>query len=245
MPQRIFLAAVLAISLPALVEAQYLKGAPMGRQPNAQQAMVQGTIQNMFRRGAVAVLDANGQTWRVAILPATRVRVTGSIAPNNLRSGLIVEFVAPFDEHGKIQGKVGALTVTSITREKPAGVFPSDAPAGGNDGGAGAHAGHPGGKAGPQSAGSYRVVGRLVVQRGALMVQPGRGTVPFELSDKPTIKIDSSDLTIAGVGNEISVTGIVTPGGPLQAYEVQVKLPEPPAGKDEPAAKPDAKQPLK
>ena len=52
MPQRLFLAAVLAVSLPALVQAQYLKGGPMGRQqPNAQQAMVQGTIQAMSQGG--------------------------------------------------------------------------------------------------------------------------------------------------------------------------------------------------
>ena len=61
--------------------------------------------------------------------------------------------------------------------------------------------------------------------------------MPFELSDQSKIKIDSADLSLVSRGTDVVVRGMVMPGRPAQAYEVTVKLPEPPAGNDRPAAK--------
>ena len=73
------------------------------------------------------VLDTNTQTpWRIAVVPATKVRVTGTATADALRSGLIVEFTAETDGHEAIPQKVGELTITSLTPQKQIGLFPPD-----------------------------------------------------------------------------------------------------------------------
>ena len=219
---------------------------------------IQGTIQGVAKGGIVVA--GNNQTWRVAIVPGTKmqagtkVQVTGTATADSLRSGLIVELVAEIDSHGAVQGKVDALTITSLTREKQMGIFPSgdDSGFGGNgmdDSGKPAkRSGHTAGKAAPhaQTAGSYRVVGLLSVRGGALSVQPGRGrsALMFELAEQPKINIDTADLSLVRVGQDVSVKGFASPRQPsmIQAAEVKIKLPEPKGGdKKEPAAKPEAK----
>jgi len=216
---------------------------------------ISGAIQGVVK--GTIVVAGNGQTWRVAILPATKVQVTGTATADSLRSGLIVEFTADLDGRGAIQGKVDTLTVTSLTKEKQMGLSPSDA--GGGFGGKviddspkpAKRTTHAAGKAGPrtQTAGSYRVIGRLMIGRGgALSVQPARAALPFALAEQPKVNVDMADLSLARPGHEISVKGFVSPRQPgmIQAAEVKVKLPEPQvAEKKEPAVKPEAKKPAK
>ena len=82
------------------------------------------------------------------------------------------------DNRSTIQGKVDSLTITSLTRDKQAGIFPDDSGLGGNDLDKPAKRSTHGGKGGrAQIVGHCRIVGRLVVNRGSgLSVQPGRGT---------------------------------------------------------------------
>lgn len=272
---RLFLAAGLAAGLPTLLSAQ-VNNAAMQRallkrqqqqaalqqqqgaiqQGGMQQAEILGTVQGVAKNGIV-VVDGNNQTWRIAIVPITKVHVTGTTTAASLRSGLLVEFTAEIDSRGAVQKKVEALTVTSLSKEKQIGVFPAAAAAGGDAGGFGAnaeedtagksvkHAGRTAGKTGKtasktQPAGSYRIVGKLIVGRGgALSVQPGRGMLPFELEDNAAIDVNVSDLSLIRIGNEVSVKAAVSPARPgmAQALELQVKLPEPQAGppKDRPA----------
>ena len=138
-----FLAAVFVLCLPALLHAQYnplSRRSQLGRQPvGLQPVEVSGTIQGVARNGIV-VSNGNNQLWKVAIVApskinvGTKLQVTGTATVNNLRSGLIVELSADIDNRNTIQGKFDALTITSITREKPMGVFPdADSGFGGND----------------------------------------------------------------------------------------------------------------
>ncbi len=270
---RLFLAAVLVAGLPTLLSAQGNNAAmqrallkrqqqqaaqqqQQGAMPQggAQQAEILGTVQGVAKNGIV-VVDGNKQMWRVAIMPITKVHVTGTTTAASLRSGLIVEFTAEIDNRGAVQKKVEALTVTSLSKEKQVGVFPAAA-ADGDAGGFGAnagedaagkpakHGGHTPGKTGKtvsktQPAGSYRVVGKLIVGRGAMSVQTGRGMLPFELEDNAAIDVNVSDLSLVRIGTEVTVKAAVSPARPgmAQALEVQVKLPEPQAGpsKDRPA----------
>jgi len=100
-------------------------------------------------------------------------------------------------------------------------------------------------------AGSYRIVGRLMVERGGkLKVHTPHGVVSLELTEQPTVSVDSADVTMAAKGDKISVRGLVMPtrtGPMVQAKEVKIELAEPLAGgkKKGPAAKSAAKHPAK
>jgi hypothetical protein len=263
-----FVTVGLMLCLPAALQAQLTPYNQSRRQQPVLQPMeISGTIQGVARGGLV-VANTNNQVWRVAILPATKVQVTGTATAESLRPGVLVEFTAEIDSHRAVQGKVDTLTVTSLTREKQMGVFPADADGfggkSGDDSGKPAkpakRSGHgekaPGkaaGKAGhEQAAGSYRIVGRLMVGRGGgLAVQAGRGTLQFQLADDAKINIDMADMSLVSRGNEVSINAMVAPARPgiAQAVEIKVKLPEPKgierADKKDRAAKLEAKKPAK
>ncbi len=263
MSRRFFLAASLVLCLPALLEAQFVPVTPHRSQFGRQQAVMQqvdvsGIIQGVARNGIV-ISNENRQVFRVAIVPATKVsvgtkvQVTGTAKVSNLRSGLIVELNAELNNRGRIEGKIDTLTVTSLTRERPMGIFPE---ADGFGGGANNFD-----RAGKRTAhasrapimGRCRIVGRLIVGRGgAMSVQPGRGMLPFELSEQAKVAIDMADMSLVRRGQEVSVKGIRSPRQPnmIEALEVTVKLPEAPdadkpekAGKVDKAEKVDRKHP--
>jgi hypothetical protein len=271
---RLLLAVGLMIGLPTLLQAQYGNNrSQLQRQQQQQQqrgamqpVAIQGRIQGVAK-GGIVVAANNNQAWRVSVLPVTKMNVTGATTADALRPGLVVEFVAQIDDRGAIQGKIDALTVTSITKDKQIGIVSSgDAKADSGDGGFAANAkkdsGETGGKrakrpprtAGKtasrtQPAGSYRVVGKLLVGRGgALSVVAGR-TLSFELADQAKIDVNTTDansfVTLVNRGTEVSVTGYAVQGRPgvMQAAEVQVKLPEPQAAdKADPPVRPEPKR---
>jgi hypothetical protein len=267
-PFRFLLAIGLAIGLPALLQAQINNNRQTLQRQQQQAAMqqpaeIRGRIQNAGK-GVLVVFTNNNQAWKAAILPVTRVHVTGTMSAKYLHSGLIVDFVAEIDDHGVILGKVDALTVTSLTRDKQLGLFPSGegkddgvvdgfGPAADKDkkdsGDAGSKHGKRTGKASSHSqAGKYRIIGQLVVGRGGVLsVQTRRGApqLQLELADQAKIGVDMSDFSLVSRGNEVSVKGYVTPGraGIIQAAEVQIKLPEPQV--DEQQAPAETKKPPK
>jgi hypothetical protein len=267
-----FLCAVcFVIGLPTLLQAQNYaqQQSPLLRrqmQQQQQQASLQpvefqGTIQGVAKN-AIKVAAEN-RLLTVTILPITKVHVTGTTTVAALRHGTIVDFVAQIDSHGAIQGKVDALTVTSISQERQLGIYPAgeakqdnvvDGFAGKSDkdsGESGKHvkrSSHTAKKPAPrtQSAGSYRVIGQLMAGRnGVMSVRAGRGTLAFELSGQAKIDVDMADFSAVSRGNEVSVKGAVVPGQPptIRASEVHIKLPEPQGGaKPEAAAQPEAKK---
>jgi len=259
---RLLLAVGLVIGLPALLQAQYSR-TQLQRQQQ-QRVEIQGRIQGIAK-GTLVVVANNNQTLRVALLPVTKIHVTGKTTTGALRAGLIVQFVAETNDHGAIQGKVDALTITSLTQDKQMGRVPSShAKADDVVDGFGPNAkkdqdsGYAGGKRAKrppktaprtQPAGSYRIIGRLIVGRGgALSVQVGRSTLPFELADQAKIDVDMADFSFVGRGNEVSVKGFVVAARPgmIQATEIKVKLPELQADENpEPADRHETKKPAK
>jgi hypothetical protein len=268
----LYFAASLVLCLPALLQAQVVPINPrlsplMGRQQGGVQPVeFSGTIQAVAPRGeGILVSNGNNQVWKVAIVRqskwqvGTKVQVTGNAAASSLRSNMIVELSADLDNRSTIQGKVDSLTITSLTRDKQAGIFPDDSGLGGNDLDKPAKRSTHGGKGGrAQIVGHCRIVGRLVVNRGSgLSVQPGRGTpLSFELGDQAKVAVDMADLSLVRPGQEVSVKGVASArqtnmrqANLVQATEVTIKLPDVPdadkADKKEPPAKPDAKKAAK
>ncbi len=250
MSSRFALAAILVFVLSSTIQAQQYPIPNRGsanrqqQQQNNQSAQIQGTLQSVAR-GGIVVLDDKGQTWRIAIGTATKVHVLGTTTPDKLRSNLIVEFTGTFN-NGVLQDKLDSLTVTSLTNDKPMGVYPADE--GGSDANNSGNTAkrRVSGKA--ATSGRFHIVGKLIVRGNTLSVQTGRSTLTLALSDKATVKIDSADLSIARQGNDVTVRAAVSQNRPgvAQAYEVTVKLPDAaakPDDKDEPAAKPKDKRP--
>ena len=131
---------------------------------------------------------------------AAKVEVTGSATADYLQTGQIVELKAEIDDHGAIKEKVGELTIVSLSSEKH-GLFPpeSEGKAGEEKGAFGAVR-RPGGAASRETgqigqtrrlkaraipAGSYRIVGKLMIDRGGkFKVQTDRGKLSFELTEQ-------------------------------------------------------------
>jgi hypothetical protein len=284
---RISLALCLTISVPTLLQAQVNarqyqqhqqrqnQNPYQNQQQQQQGAMqtveVQGRIQGVAK-GGIVVATNDGQAVRVAVFPATKIRVTGTTTANLLRAGVVVEFVADIDDNGVIKTTVDGLTLTSLTRDKQMGAFPAEK-AKGDDvvDGFGDNAkkeaenpGDAGGKRGKRppratgkatakaaaakAAGTYRIVGKLNVGRnGAMAVLVGRTQLPFQLADGAKIDVDMADFSLVTRGNEVSIKGYPIPGkqGMMQAAEIEVKLPESQAagGDVEPPARSNAKKP--
>jgi hypothetical protein len=261
---RIFVAAAVVMGLPALLQAQYGRNPYGGRQPavQGQPVEIRGTIQGVMR-GGILVLDSNTQTaWKIAILPATKIQVTGTTTTDSLRSGQLLELTAMIDAKGAISDKVDEVTITSITPQRQIGLYPAGEGDAGADNQAAAGdapkgkggkatkpdkrkgAGH-GKAAGAVAAGKYRIVGKLVVNRGAYSIQAGRTTLPFQLADDATIKVDLADLSAVKQGNEVAVAGMMMPNRPglAQAHQVKVTLPEVAVEGNKRPAKPGDKQP--
>jgi hypothetical protein len=283
---RISLALCLTISVPTLLQAQVnarqyqqhqqrQNQNPYQNQQQQQGGMqtveIQGRIQGVAK-GGIVVATNDGQAVRVAVFPATKIRVTGTTTANILRAGAVVEFVADIDDNGAIKTAVDGLTLTSLTRDKQMGAFPAEKAKGDDvvDGfgdNAKKEAENPGdgggkrGKRPPRSAGkaaakapaakaagTYRIVGKLNVGRnGAMAVLVGRTQLPFQLADGAKIDVDMADFSLVTRGNEVSIKGYPIQGkqGMMQAAEIDVRLPESQAagGDSEPAARSKAKKP--
>jgi hypothetical protein len=224
---------------------------------------IQGVLENMAR-GRLVVIDDKNQTWQIAVPTTAQLHILGTANADCLRNGMLIEFTAEIDDHGALKEKIGELTVISPSPDKQMGLFPADAadekkedPAvEPNDNRAKKSvksAKHPGGKtagAGAVPAGSYRIVGRLVAGRnGKLSIHVGRGTMPLELTEQPTVNLDISDFSGVSKGDKIKVKGVMMTARPgmAQATEVTIELSQPLTGttRKMPAAKSDAKHPSK
>lgn len=256
---RFFLAATLILGLSASLEAQM---PPRGQQMQMQQRQqrqqqmpqatqpieIQGAVEEVARGGLV-VLDATSQPWQVFLLANTKVQVIGGASADYLQNGMFVEFEGDVDARGSLEEKVDHMTIITLSPEKQVGLFPLDADAAADEaGGFGAKPAKPK-KPGATVAGSYRIIGKLMVGRGGkLSVQTGRGTLPLELTEEATIAVDVNDYSVAAKGDKATVKGLMVPNMPgrAQAIDVKIELAEPLAGatKKKPI-KPDAKKPAK
>ncbi len=273
MSSRLLLAALLVIGLPAALSAQVNRRAPQGWQSLMTQPPtdIEGAIERVMP-GGILVLDKNNQSWQLVVPVAAKVQVTGGATADYLHKGMIVEFKAEIDDERAVKEKVEELKVITLSPGAKMGLFPPDSKAGEDQGGFAAGAGEKKtakrtaatagkgtAKAGGIAAGTYRIVGHLIVGHGGkLSVQPGRGKpLPFELSEKVAIGVDFADYTVANKGDKISGKVIKMParsGAPqaqtitsAMATELKIELAEPLVGakKKGTAAKSEAKHPAK
>ncbi len=272
MLSRILLAAALVIGLSAALQAQVNRRAQQGRQLMVPQAPadIQGTIQSVMRGGVMLTETTTSRPWQVAIPATAKIQVTGGATADYLQKGMVVEFKAEIDDKHSIKDKVEELKVITLPPGTKPGLFPPDTKIGDEQGGfaaAGTDAAGAGGKpakrtaatagkgtarAGGIVAGTYRIVGRLIVRPGGqFSVVTPRGKLAFELSEKPAIGVDMADYTMAGQGDKVSVKGVKVPNRQglmqMQALEVKIELAEPLVGgkKKGAAAKSETKHPAK
>ena len=218
---------------PSYLRKQQYRQQQQQQQQQRKQAMtgqpttLEGTLVGAMR-GTLQIIDDKRQTWRVGILPATKVHVTGSANADALRNGMVVEFQAEVDQQGAIVDKVGELSIVSLSDDKRPGLYPSG---GGATDPRVATAKKPAvakpartAKHGVPTPGSYRIVGQLNFNRNKMTVHADRYHLPLELSDSPNIAIDSSDYTLASRGDKISVQGMLVPNRIGQMYATEVKI---------------------
>jgi hypothetical protein len=187
-----------------------------------------GTLE-AFSQGKVKMTDAAGTERIINTDKQTVVKVTGEAAVEYLKTGLCVEFKADVDGKGNVSGKVEELTIVTVSKEKPAGVFPE----GGETPKAGLSVKAKKDKekaTTPATPVASKVVGHIKsVKSGKCEVQAGSGRlVKFELSEKPKISIDISDATtaasIAAKGDKVEVKGTQPPNAPNQAMAQSVTI---------------------
>jgi hypothetical protein len=259
MLSRLVLAAALTFVVSAPLVAQGINRRMQQQQQPAmaaQLADIQGVLEGVTR-GGIMVAASDSKLSRVVIPPTAKVTVTGTATVDYLQTGMLVEFQGEIDDQGKLAKEVDALKL--VTVDKPTGFFPpeSGGDQGGLFGGAEAgggdksvkHAKKPAAK-GPPAAGSYRIVGKLLVGRGKFSVHVGRSTLPLELSDQTAVTVESSDYMTAHKGDKVTVKGMAMPSkmGPIvQATEVKIELSEPLVGAKKKGSgyKADAKRPAK
>jgi hypothetical protein len=198
-----------------------------GMQPGMQQGMMQGqqvdvtgTIE-AIGQGRIQMADASGKKGIVAVAPQTTCQTTGEATAEFITAGLYLEFKAEADGKGGVTGKVDQLSVISLTKENPQGVFPE----GGVDAGKAT-----GAKKSTAPTGMCKFVGQLKnVRSGKYQLQAGRSTVLFELGENPKISIAMADAKFAAKGDKIEVSGMVNPNMPavIQAKSVKITLSEP------------------
>jgi hypothetical protein len=238
---RLTLAIVLSLCIPTLLSAQSSRrttgGMQSGRntqgaaQPGVQQTDLEGKIQNAGK-GGIAVVDSSNRTWRVAMSAnTTKIHVTGDLTAKQLRTGLLAELTADFDDRGAISKPVESISIVTLSRDKPAGAVRV-----GGDERVDPSGKRPSGKAASRGmTGTYKIVGRLTVGRnGALSIQAGRTPATFTLAEDAAIKVDMSDLSLTSQGCTIKVHGMAAAARPgyIQATEITVELPSVAKDKD-------------
>ena len=276
MSLRILLAALLVIGLSTPLQAQQnFRANQRGWQQPAmaqQQATdVDGVVEGVMP-GRIMILDKGNHAWQVAVPAAAKVQVTGGATADYLQKGLIVEFKAEIDDKRAIKGQVEELKVVTLSAGEKTGLFPpeskaedqggfgtgTDAATGKNPPSAPQRPAKARAKSGAVAAGSYRIVGRLVVLHGGkYSVVTPRGKFPFELSDKVAIGVDFADFSAASKGDKITAKVYKIPprtASPQSqlltsavAAEVKIELAEPLVGakKKGTTAKSEAKHPAK
>jgi hypothetical protein len=217
---------------------------------------VKGTIESVMR-GGIIVLDATSQRRKVFVPATATIEVTGTATADYLQAGQIIELTAEVDDHGAIREKVGEFSIVTLSADKQMGVFPPEAADAGSKlpegfggdetGGKPAKAAkaakpakHAGGKTGKApgkgaiAAGNYRIVAKLkVLPGGKYALQTGRGApLALELTEEPTIKVQSSDYMAAAQGDKISIKGLMMPNRAdvVQATEVKIDVAKPLVG---------------
>jgi hypothetical protein len=228
------------------------QGMQQGLQPGMQQGLQQGMQGVPFDAtgtleaigsGRIKIIDSAGNERILIVNQQTTVKTTGEATAEFLKPGLCVEFTAEVDAKGKVSTKVDELSIVTVTKEKPAGVFSESGEAIKPASNSKAKKGEA-----PASA-TGKVVGHIKsVKLGKIQVQAGSRTVLFELGDNPKITVELADGSLAAKGDKVEVKGLQSPTTPNQgqAQSVTITLAEPLGEKKKSdASKLDPKNPPK
>ncbi len=245
---RTALAASLLFALAVSAHGQGLnrRGPAMGPVIQLNPVKLEGTVVAV-RPGIVALTTATGESWALRIPPKTEVRVTGTAGADVLRPGMYVRLLAPVDKRrGIVQEKVAELVVFSPSQEegRMPGVFypnpakdpnaaqpnaaeppvppPKRAPAGRR-----AKA-----KDKTDVVETFDIRARITVAKGRWLTLYARNnffksTLRIELVDRPVIKLDVNDYTLAKSGDKIAALGHQIGPRAAQAAKVIIQLAQP------------------
>ena len=268
MAYRVTLAAFVVLGVSAPVCAQGVRPPPghHGVQPPTEEFQAEGTIEAIGPGRIQLLSSANpNQHWIVAILPQTKLVVTGTATADFLAARMYVRFTAEFDKHGNVKDKISQLTIFTPSQDTYLGVRPAE---GGSETGAAAEqdkfgaaagGGADGGKrhvkaGGAMPAGVYSVAGQITgVQKGTLTVAVGGAALKIEVADDAKIDVRVADYRFARQGDKISVKGKMLPGKPglgqAAGGHVKIEAAEPFSGAKaepgKPAPRHEPRQPKK
>ena len=246
---RTALSASLLFALAVSAHGQGLnrRGPAMGPVIQLKPVKLEGTVVAV-RPGIVALTTATGENWALKIPPKAEVRVTGTAGPDVLRPGIYVRLLAPVDKRrGIVQEKVAELVVFSPSQEegRMPGVFYPDPAEDPNA--AQPNAPQPpvpppkGAPAGRRAKAkdktdvvveTFDIRARITAAKGRWLTLYARNnffkpTLRIELADKPVVKLDVNDYTLAKPGDKIAALGHQIGPRAAQAAKVIIQLAQP------------------
>ncbi len=212
-----------------------------------QPAYLEGTITSVTANQIVMTTKNDSKTWTVYSEPETMARVTGQAKADFLKPGLIVKFEAELDGQNGAKDKISELSILTLSKENPLGVFPPGSTPHGAAGSAS------GGKPSSKPSESHgfgataestfgasqmsKVVGQITaVHDEKLTVHAGTKTVRGEFAADPqihvTLHVALSDPKFISAGDRISVHGTKVQGKPgiCEADDVKITLAKPLTG---------------
>jgi len=231
------------LGLTGWAAAQGIRGQPPPRVIHFIPVDVAGKIVDI-RPGMIAVATAGKGVWRVGVADNTAISVAGSAAPDVLRPGLHVRFVAAVDKsQGKILGKVEKLTIFTPTNDdartvgvflpgqcKPVVCFLEDAaaaPAAVKDTPAKDTR-----TKDTRAKDTYDIHGQITGGKGNRLTikvpnKFSKPTLNIELVQEPLIELDLLNYLMAKPGDKVQARGLQLGPTNLQATELLITLSEP------------------
>jgi hypothetical protein len=207
---------------------------PAGGIAGLKETSVTGTVEGV-QGNMINVKNATGHPYIIALLPASKLGVTGTAKPDYLKPGMLVSFTADLDvKKGTISAPLKEMAIITKSETNVPGLFQEDR----------------------ENKDSTRYFVRGIVKtfkEGNLAVSAGGKQMAGPVASDAVIKLESTDLAVVRQGDEIAVDGrlyqdyrsennVVRPGQ-VFGEKVDIKLAEPLSAdtfKKKPAAKPKA-----
>ena len=225
MPVRLRLFLVLTIAvvvavLPAGLSAQNAHQPKQGQKPQGERFYGKGTIDSV-KSGEISMTTADGQSLVLKILKTGSVRVTGSVAAEELRRGKNVLFSALLDKKTRrIKEPVAKITIFTPSKDQPAGMIP-DTAAKADDDSIDLHANWK----------PYIIGGSIQTIAGRKLTINVPGLNPrfkVDLAEDFKVTVDVTDLHFAKAGDKIEVKkAIKSDDNVVHVMEATIKLAKP------------------
>jgi hypothetical protein len=179
-------------------------------------------------------VESNGAIWQVKPDLNVTFQLNGTAGPDFLRTGLVVKFEAAFDPSGNEKDKaIAPLTDLEIITPHPGETIGAV----------------PAGSAAKQDANQPATARYLVVignitryKQKELTVSAGNHVFRADLDSVPQIKVRTSDIRFARVGDQVQLTGYAVRRGLIVANQVLITMAAP---LGDPLAEFDNQKPIK